>query len=57
MEDLGRLSEAMKAYQQCIAADALFADAHFNLATVLERVGDKRGAIRHLTKYRRLVGA
>ena len=56
MEDLGRTSEAMKAYQQCIAADPAFADAHFNLAALLEKIGDQRGAIRHLTKYRRLSG-
>lgn len=56
MEDLGRLSEAMKAYQHCITADPTFADAHYNLAAVLEKIGDQRGAIRHLTKYRRLGG-
>jgi tetratricopeptide (TPR) repeat protein len=56
MEDLGRVSEAMRAYQQCIAADSSFADAHYNLAAVLEKIGDQRGAIRHLTKYRRLSG-
>lgn len=56
MEDLGRVSEAIKAYQQCIAADPAFADAHYNLAAVLEKLGDERGAIRHLTKYRRLGG-
>ena len=56
LEDLGRLSEALKAYQQCIAGDAGFADAHYNLGVLLEKTGDKRGAIRHLTKYRRLAG-
>jgi tetratricopeptide (TPR) repeat protein len=56
MEDLGRVSEAMKAYQQCVTADPAFADAHYNLAALLEKIGDQRGAIRHLTKYRRLGG-
>jgi tetratricopeptide (TPR) repeat protein len=56
MEDLGRVTEAVKSYEQCIASDPAFADAHYNLATLLEKTGDKRGAIRHLTKYKKLAG-
>ena len=56
MEDLGRLSEALKAYQQSAAADAQFADVHYNLAKLYEKIGNRAGAIRHFTKYRRLLG-
>ena len=55
MEDLGRLSEAMKAYQQSASADSNFPDVHYNLAKLHEKIGNRSGAIRHFTKYRRLI--
>ena len=30
-------------------------DAHYNLACRLESLGDPRGALRHLSRFRRLV--
>ena len=55
MEDLGRLSEAMKAYQQSASTDSNFPDVHYNLAKLYEKIGNRSGAIRHFTKYRRLI--
>ena len=54
LEDLGVLSEALAAYESALSADPEFADAHFNAAGVSERLGDHRGALRHLAAHRRL---
>ena len=55
LEDTGRDAQAAISYQAAVALDPSFADAHFNLAGVFERLGDARGAVRHLAVYRRLV--
>lgn len=47
--------EACAAYRRAIRADAAHVDAHFNLAGVLERLGQKHQALRHLKAYRKLV--
>jgi tetratricopeptide (TPR) repeat protein len=54
LDDLGRLSDAAEAYRHAIELDPDNADAHYNLAGILERSGDKAGAVRHLTRYRTL---
>lgn len=59
VEDQGRVAEAIAAYEQALALDASFADAHFNIARLLERVatGDDmviHRAVRHLVRYRHL---
>jgi tetratricopeptide (TPR) repeat protein len=54
LEDQNRLAEASEAYARAIDLDAELADAHFNLARLCERSGDPRGALRHLSEYRRL---
>jgi predicted O-linked N-acetylglucosamine transferase (SPINDLY family) len=54
LDDTGRTDEAIAAYREVIAADPSFADAHFNLARLLEKSGDKLGAVRHLSRYRQL---
>jgi tetratricopeptide (TPR) repeat protein len=61
VEDQGRVSEAMAAYERALALDPTMADAHFNLARLLEAVGRKtsdelvlRRAVRHLVRYRDL---
>lgn len=56
LEDLGRLHEAADAYRRAVALDPSNADAHYNLAGILERRGDKPGALRHLNEYRKLRG-
>jgi tetratricopeptide (TPR) repeat protein len=55
LEDAGRVSDAIKAYARAIAADPELAEAHFNLARLYERRGDRRAAIRYFNGYRELV--
>lgn len=64
VEDQGRTSEAMGCYERAIALDPALADAHFNLARLLEVVGRAsadelvlRRAVRHLVRYRDLAKA
>jgi tetratricopeptide (TPR) repeat protein len=61
IEDLERTAEALDAYERALALDARLADAHYNLARLLERTGRRTGdeltlrrAIRHLAHYRAL---
>jgi len=54
LDDLGRSREAAEAYLRAIELDPDNPDAHYNLAGILERNGDKAGAVRHLTRYRAL---
>ncbi|WP_175425755.1 tetratricopeptide repeat protein [Trinickia violacea] len=53
-EELGRLDDAEQSYQRCLELDPSYADAHHNLAILLETRGDQQGLIRHLSAYRRL---
>lgn len=53
LEELARDDEAMLAYAACIAHDARYADAHFNLARMHEHRGEKQAALRHFSAYRR----
>lgn len=54
LDHLERLSQAAAAYQRSLALDPQLADAHYNLARLYDQQGDKRGALRHLSAYRRL---
>lgn len=54
LEDLGRYGEAQEAYQRAVEADPGFADAHYNLSRMCERVGDRVSALRYLKNYRSL---
>ena len=49
-----RNAEAIDAYNHAIGLDPDFADPHFNLATLYEKVGDARAALRHFRIYRKL---
>jgi tetratricopeptide (TPR) repeat protein len=62
VEDQGREAEAIAAYERAIEVDATTANAHFNLARLLDlkarRLGDDmmlQRAVRHLLRYRELV--
>jgi tetratricopeptide (TPR) repeat protein len=55
LEDQGLADEALLAYARAIAGDATLADAHYNASRLLERMGKKADALRHLAAYRRLV--
>jgi tetratricopeptide (TPR) repeat protein len=54
LEDLGRNGEAIAAYTRVLKLDAGFADAHHNLARLLQLAGEQRQAVRHWNAYRRL---
>jgi tetratricopeptide (TPR) repeat protein len=53
LEDSGREAEAMQVYRRVLEADPELADAHFNLARLHERAGNRRESFRHLLAYRR----
>ncbi|MCP3723614.1 tetratricopeptide repeat protein [Paraburkholderia sp. CNPSo 3272] len=53
-EELGRFEDAERSYMRCLELDPMYADAHHNLAMLLERRGDPQGLVRHLSAYRRL---
>ena len=57
LEDLGKLDEAVSAYQGAITEDPNLADGHFNLARLYEAQGKEQHALRHLGQYRRLVNS
>jgi len=61
VEDQGRTAEAIAAYERALSLEPHLADAHFNLARLLEVVGRSsadelvlRRAVRHLVRYRDL---
>jgi tetratricopeptide (TPR) repeat protein len=54
LDDQRREPEARAGYESALAADPACSEAHFNLARLCERAGDRAGALRHLTAYRRL---
>lgn len=54
LEDQGKATAA-DAYRAALAIDDGYADAHYNLSRLLEAQGDGRGALRHLSRFRRLV--
>lgn len=56
LEDLDRDRAAADAYNAALTIDPTFADAHFNLSRVYERLGDRVSALRHLKSYRTLMG-
>ncbi len=55
LEDLTQLRDALQAYEKAAETDPEeAADAHYNAAGILERLGDRPGALRHLKQYRDL---
>jgi len=54
LDHLERLPEAVASYEQSLALDPTLADAHYNLGRLREQLGDKHGALRHFSAYRRL---
>jgi tetratricopeptide (TPR) repeat protein len=55
LEDQELADEALLAYARAIEADGALADAHHNAARLLERLGRREDALRHLNAYRRLL--
>lgn len=54
LEDQGRPVEALAAYERALTLDASLADAHYNAGILLQGLGDTKGALRHLSAYKRL---
>lgn len=54
LEDIGQPLAAMASYRATLQLDPQFADAHFNLARLLQDAGDVQGALRHWSAYRRI---
>ncbi len=54
-EDMGQGVAAVASYRAALQLDPQFADAHFNLARLLQDAGDVQGALRHWSAYRRLL--
>lgn len=54
LEDQGRTSDALSAYQQALVLDPELADAHFNLARLYELAGNQANSLRHFSAYRKL---
>ena len=56
LEDMDRQREAMEAYEAALRSDPGLADCHYNLALLCEKLAKPREAIRHMARYRLLVG-
>lgn len=54
LEDQRRHADALRSYERCLTLAPDLADAHFNAARLCEKLGDSKGALRHLSAYRRL---
>lgn len=57
LDDMGRKAEAISAYQAALRGNPDFADAHYNLALLFEQIEKPRDAIKHMSRYRRLIGS
>jgi tetratricopeptide (TPR) repeat protein len=55
-DDLGRTRDAAKAYESAVRVDPTLADGHYNLALLYEALEQPKDAIRHMARYRALVG-
>ena len=56
LEDMDRGPEAIGAYEAALRGDPALADCHFNLALLCEKLAKPKDAIRHMARYRLLVG-
>ena len=54
LEDARRETDALAAYERCLALAPSMADAHYNAARLHEKLGDRQAALRHYSAYRRL---
>ncbi|HSN88478.1 MAG TPA: tetratricopeptide repeat protein, partial [Thermoanaerobaculia bacterium] len=54
LQDLGRLRDAVSAYETALEIDRSLADAHYNLAGIYEDLGEPEAAFRHLRTYKTL---
>ena len=57
LDDMDRKPEAIKAYEAALRGNPELADGHYNLALLYEKLRKPKEAIRHMSQYRRLMGA
>jgi tetratricopeptide (TPR) repeat protein len=56
LDDMDRKAEAMAAYEAALRGNPGLADCHYNLGLLCEKFGKPKEAIRHMSRYRTLVG-
>ncbi len=56
LDDMNRTAEAIEAYEAALAGDPGLADCHYNLALLYEKLRKPKDAIRHMSRYRTLIG-
>jgi tetratricopeptide (TPR) repeat protein len=56
LDDMDRKAEAVAAYEGAVSGDPGLADGHYNLALLYEKLKKPKEAIRHMARYRALVG-
>jgi tetratricopeptide (TPR) repeat protein len=56
LDDMDRRTQAMEAYEAALAADPGMAECHYNLALLCEKLEKPKDAIRHMARYRVLIG-
>jgi tetratricopeptide (TPR) repeat protein len=56
LDDMDRRTQAMEAYEAALAADPSLAECHYNLALLCEKLEKPKDAIRHMARYRALIG-
>ena len=56
LDDMDRRAEAMAAYEAALRGNPGLADCHYNLALLCEKLEKPKEAIRHMSRYRTLIG-
>ena len=56
LDDLDRAPEALMAYEAALRGDPDMADCHYNLSLLYEKFAQPKHAIRHMARYRVLMG-
>ena len=56
LDDLDRKPEAVEAYEAALRGDPGLADGHYNLSLLCEKLAKPREALRHMARYRTLIG-
>jgi tetratricopeptide (TPR) repeat protein len=57
LDDMDRKTQAMEVYEAALRGDPGLAECHYNLALLCEKLGKPKEAIRHMSRYRTLMGA
>ena len=57
LDDMDRKAEALATYEAALRSDPGMADCHYNLGLLYEKLGKPKEAIRHMARYRALIGS